>query len=180
MKKLWDTIISEYMTEGSQEYLDECLGQVNVAIENAIIDTIDEIMSLEFGNIKFEKQVYSVERKPEWRVFADENDLYVEENGVLKGDSWCLGGSWRDCWDNTGTVSPSSAPDGMRELDSLLEEIAPSISFLQYKSILNECVSIVEFSDGDYYGGTTYHNRYEMNIPRLYEFLVEKSIIESY
>ena len=50
MKKLWDTIISEYMTEGSQEYLDECLGQVNVAIENAIIDARQDEVNNHYSN----------------------------------------------------------------------------------------------------------------------------------
>ena len=65
----------------------------------------------------------------------------------------------------------------MYELDNFLEKVAPNITFLQYKNITNGCVSTEEFSDGDYYGGTTYHLRYMLDVRKLYECLIEKEII---
>jgi len=154
----------------------------SITIANAEVETIGEIMKIKetFKDIKFEKQVYDVVKKEAWKVFADSNELYTNDEGILSGESWCLGGSWRDCWDNTGTVSPSSAPEGFRELDDLLEKVAPDISFLQYKKILSECVSNKEFSEGDYYGGSTYHNKQVLNVIALYNYLIEKEIIEEF
>lgn len=139
----------------------------SITIASAEIDSIEKIMRIEedYKSIKFEKQVYDVVKKDGWKVFAESNGLYVDDEGMLSGESWSLGGSWNDCWGNTGTVSPSSAPD---------------ISFLQYKKILNECVSNKEYSDHDYYGGCTYHNRQVLNVRALYNYLIEKEIIEEF
>ena len=154
----------------------------SITISNAEIDTIDDIMSIkeDFKDIKFEKKVYDVVKKEGWKVFADSNKLYTNDDGMLSGESWCLGGSWGDCWGNSGSVHPSSAPEGFRELDDLLEKVAPNISFLQYKKILSECVSNEEFSEGDYYGGSTYHNKQVLNVVALYNYLLEKEIIEEF
>jgi len=152
-----------------------------ITIENAKIDSINEIMEVKdiekYKKIKFSKKTYNVQRKPEWKMFSDEHQLYANEEGVVKGDSWSLGGTWQDCWGNSGSVSPSKAPDSMTELDELLEKVAPSISFLQYKNIANNCVSVREFREGDYYGGSTYHNQYLLNLPCLYDYLKEKELI---
>jgi adenylate kinase family enzyme len=153
----------------------------NVTIENADMDTINKIMGIQdydrYKGVKFSKKTYNIERKPGWKVFSDKHKLYVDEHGIVKGDSWSLGGTWNDCWGNTGTVSPSTAPDSMTEFDDLLEKVAPSISFLQYKKISKNCVSIREYSDGDYYGGSTYHNQYLLDLPCLYEYLIENELI---
>jgi len=147
----------------------------SITIENAKIDSIDEIKKIKdsFNNIEFLFKIHSVEKKPEWKHFSDVNDLYCDENGIVKGESWSLGGSWSDCWGNQGTVSPGSRPDGMAELDTLLEKVAPNISFLQYKRITNECVSINDFSEGDYYGGSVYYNQYVLDIKNLFYILKE-------
>lgn len=154
----------------------------SITISNAEIDSIEKIMRIEedYKSIKFEKQVYDVVKKDAWKVFAESNGLYVNDEGILSGESWSLGGSWNDCWGNTGTVSPSSAPEGFRELDDLLEKVAPNISFMQYKKILNECVSKKEYSDHDYYGGCTYHNKQVLNVRALYDYLIEKEIIQEF
>jgi len=154
----------------------------SITIANAEIDSVEKIMKANrsFENIKFEMQVYDVVKKEPWKVFADSNGLYTNEDGILSGESWCLGGSWNDCWGSTGSVSPSSPPEGFFALDNLLEKIAPNISFLQYKKILNECVSTDEFSDHDYYGGSTYHNKQMLNVIALYNYLIEKELIEEF
>lgn len=151
-----------------------------ITIENAKIDTLEEIMEIEedISDIKFQSKSHKVVEKEKWKVFADTNNLYTDENGIASGESWCLGGSWADCWGGGGSVSGSPQPEGCYVIDDLLEEIAPTISFLQYKKIMNECVSIDEFSEGDYYGGSTRHAKQLVNIPALYNYLVEKELIE--
>jgi len=152
----------------------------NITIDNAKMDSLKEIMTLreDFPKIKFFKKVYDVEKKPRWKVWADINELYINDEGILKGSSWSLGGSWNDCWGNTGSISPETPPEGMSELDDLLEKVSPSITFLQYKKIMNECVSVHEYSDHDYYGGCTYHNQYQLNVSCLYNYLVDKGLLD--
>ncbi|MEK6829085.1 MAG: hypothetical protein AABY15_03080 [Nanoarchaeota archaeon] len=154
----------------------------SITIDNAVVDSLDDIMKVsdEFKSIKFEKKKHDVIRKEGWKVFAEEHRLYIDDNGILKGESWCLGGTWGGYDGSTGTVSPSAAPEGFRELDDLLEEVAPNITFLQYKKIMNECVSNNEYSDGDYYGGRTYHNQQVLDVKALYSYLIEKELIQSY
>jgi len=36
--EVWAKIISEYMTEGSEEYLQECLGQVRTEIHRMVLE----------------------------------------------------------------------------------------------------------------------------------------------
>ncbi len=153
----------------------------SITIDNADIDSIEEIKKIkdDFNDIKFQFKLYSVERKPAWRIFADENELYIEDETIVYGDSWSLGGSWADCWGNKGSVSPGEAPSGFRELDELLERVAPGITFLQYKNIMNNCAGVEDYTSGDYYGGTTYHKKQKFNVECLYNYLVDKNLIQS-
>lgn len=152
----------------------------NITIDNAKLDTFSDITSLEdmFPDIKFDIQRHVVEPKPAWRVFADKHNLYVN-NGTyeVSGEDWCTGGTWADCWGNNGNVGPDDVPEGMSVLDKLLEEVVPNISFLQYKRIMSECVYIHDFSEDDYYGGTTYHKQYKLNVASLYAYLVDNNLI---
>jgi hypothetical protein len=61
----------------------------------------------------------------------------------------------------------------MSELDTLLEKVAPNISFLQYKKITNECISTKDFSEGDYYGGCVYYSQYVLDVKSLFDILKE-------
>jgi len=146
-----------------------------ITIENARVDSLDEIKKIKnsFDKIEFLFKIHIVTKKPEWKHFSDVNGLYCDENGIVKGESWSLGGSWADCWGNQGTVSPGSRPDGMSELDTLLEKVAPNISFLQYKKITNECISTKDFSEGDYYGGCVYYSQYVLDVKSLFDILKE-------
>ena len=145
----------------------------SITIENAKIDSLDEIKKIKdsFDNIEFLFKIHIVKRKPEWKHFSDVNGLYCDENGIVKGGSWSLGGTWGDCWGSHGSVSPGERPDGMAELDTLLEKVAPNISFLQYKKITNECVSTEDFSERDYYGGCVYYSQYVLDVKSLIDIL---------
>ena len=151
-----------------------------ITIANAEVDTFSDISKIKeaFPKLKFKTTKHDVVRRPAWKVFADKYELYLSDGGKVKGDSWCLGGTWADCWDNNGTVSPSPQPESFSYLDDLLEKIVPEISFLQYKKIMGVCVNIEEYSDGDYYGGTTYHSQYVLDVNGFYNYLVEKELIE--
>jgi hypothetical protein len=152
----------------------------SITIDNAGMDTDNKIiedLENEFKDIKFEKQLYDIVMKPKWKLFADLNDIYVGEDGIAKGDSWSLGGDWCDCWGGGGTVHGDTPPDGIRLIDDLLEKVAPNITFLQYKKISNECVEIDEYNENDYYGGSVAYARHMVNIPALYDYLIENELI---
>lgn len=151
-----------------------------ITIDNANMDSIKDIMTIsgDFKDIKFVNKIHSVVKKEAWKTFSEIHNLFADEYGIAKGDDWSLGGTWCDCWGNSGTCSPETPPEGVRLLDDLLEKVAPTIPFLQYRKIMNECVSIREFSHGDWYGGTTYHNQHLIDIKKLYGYLVEKGFIE--
>lgn len=151
-----------------------------ITISNAVIGdfkNVDRCIEA-FPSIKFSIQRHKIVKTKPYVLFANKHEIHLNSEGNYMGSSWCTGGTWRDCWDNSGTVSADAQPEGMRILDDLLEKICPSVSFLQYKKIMNTCVHVDDYSDGDYYGGTTYHNRYVLDVERLYEYLVELELIE--
>jgi|TARA_R110000823_G_scaffold55246_12_gene135185 hypothetical protein len=160
-------------------------GNSKITIDNGILGDFSDVSDIKekFGAIKgkcnkliVRVEEHKVERKPAWKVFADKYNLHLYGE-TLNGTSWCTGGTWADCWEESGMVSAESAPEGMRELDDLLEKIVPEISFIQYKKIMSECVSIGEFYDSDYYGGSTEHNQHQLSMPSFYKYLVENEII---
>lgn len=95
---------------------------------------------------------------------------WYKEKGKLVSESWCGGGTWGNCWGGSGTVSGES-PVEFKELDNLLEELCPDISFLQYKKLMTNCVKIDEWYEHDYYGGSTINYRYICDLEKLGEYL---------
>jgi len=154
-----------------------------VTIKNAILERVDEnfIAELEtkFPKLKGKIKVnlhYST-MKPNWKVFAEENGLYFDKEGKVKSESWCMGGTWGNCWGDSGTVSAEAPPASFVEFDSLLEKICPNITFLQYKGIYNDCVGTDDYGDSDYYGGSTTYGYYYFNVETLYNALRERGLI---
>jgi hypothetical protein len=151
-----------------------------ITIENAVIDKFDGVLNLKakLPSIKFSIERHDVVKAEAYQLFAAKYELTLNEDGEYKAESWCTGGTWNDCWDNSGTVPSDSTPEGISVLDDLLEKVCPSVTFLQYKKIMNQCAYVEDFSEGDYYGGTTYHNRYVLRISALYNYLVEANLID--
>ena len=151
-----------------------------ITIKNAKIEVIDkqsiqEKYSIENINIIEHK----VKRKSDLQMFIDQYHIYVNDRYEMTSSSWCLGGSWGDCWGGHGTVSAEAQPVGFEQFDSLLQEICPQITFLQYKNIYNKCVSTETSSQGDYYGGSTEHANFVCNVSILYNELVGLGLIET-
>lgn len=151
-----------------------------ITITNAIVGDFSDISELrnKYPDTEINVMNMVTERKKPYEVFADKHELYLDENGVQSGESWCTGGTWSDCWGSSGVVEGSDPVSDMDELTDILEKEVPNITFLQYKKLKSECISIKDFSDGDYYGGTTYHKRIYLNVKKLYELLVEKELIK--
>ena len=96
----------------------------------------------------------------------------TKEKGKLVSNSWCGGGTWGDCWGHAGAVA-GETPVEFTQLDSLLEELHPDITFLQYKQLLSRCVTTDEYYEHDYYGGSTSNYRYVCDLEKLGEYLEE-------
>lgn len=116
-----------------------------------------------------------VVRKPEHKAWAGENDLGDADR--LYSDSWCLGGTWGNCWGNSGTVSPGTPLTSFKEFDDLMERICPTLNFLQYKKLYNNTVSVEDYSEGDYYGGSVSYAKFVCDLKKLHEMLREMQLI---
>lgn len=145
--------------------------------ESAVYNLIREI-DIEIKTTFKERKVYM--DGSNWEKYFQpliDKDYYT--NGkYFYSDEWSLGGSWGDCWGNSGSISADEQPNSFKEFDNLLEKVCPNITFIQYKTIYNECVSIDKRSIGDYYGGTEYRACFKLDVKKCYEMLLEKELIE--
>lgn len=145
---------------------------LNAPYENVDVDTLNErLKDWDASIVKVvEKKVYL---KPGWQRHFRHSGLWIDKDMKLRSDKWCTGGSYGNCWDNhLRPVSPDKAL-GFTELDKLLLQLAPNISFLQYKMINDSCVSQEESFDRDYYGGGTSYLNWVCDLQKLHEKLVE-------
>lgn len=129
---------------------------------------------------KIQVITHEIIKKPLWKRKSDDLGLYIEDGHYLCSSSWSLGGTYGNCWnDYLCPVSADEQPTDFSEFDHLLEEICPSISFLQYKAIYKECIDIQTINEGDYYGGCVTYAFYRCDLIKLFNLLEEKELIES-
>lgn len=164
------TIKNALLAEPDAEYIVRKFNEIESENQKGYSDIYKQTFEIDIKIVK-----HDIVKKPMERMFIDKYNIY-EEDGFLKSNSWCTGGSWGDCWGNSGSVS-SSDPEEFYQLDNLLSEICPTISFLQYKKIHSNCVETDSYSDGDYYGGRTWYNFYKCDISKLYEQLNEMGLL---
>lgn len=135
-----------------------------IIINHNNIDDMSEIEGAQIENHEVEK------------ISFKDKLLSYGVDGFLYSSSWSGGGSWCDCWGNSGTIHPESTPQ-FDEFDNLLTLICPNVTFLQYKNLYNESVEIEETREHDYYGGTETIFMYKCNLNSLYNKLVELNLI---
>ena len=99
-------------------------------------------------------------------------------NDMMCSDEWCLGGSWSDCYGNSGNVSADDQPTEFTEFDDLLTKICPNVTMLQYKKLYRECVTTKKRRECDYYGGVCEYARYVCNLRKLYEMMIEMNLVK--
>lgn len=85
--------------------------------------------------------------------------------------SGAQGGS---CWgdESRSYVNNEPRPE-FKNLDKFLEQICPTISFLQYKRILSMVKTKID-SHNEYYGNYTNYEIKQLSIIELYEYLKDK------
>lgn len=104
---------------------------------------------------------------------TDKPRLYVE---------WSTGGiSGGSCWDtsNPEPYTSNDPPKDLGILDAILENMCPTISFLQYKVLYNTLVKYDTYSVGEYYGNSTDYANKQIDLRALFDYLVEKQFIQS-
>lgn len=100
------------------------------------------------------------------------------KDDVMCSETWCLGGTWGDYHGNTGNVGAEPQPTEFADLDDLLTELCPNITFLQYKKLYRECVTVKTEYEHDYYGGSWENAYYECDLRKLYQLMVEMNLIK--
>ena len=129
-------------------------------------------------NIDYEIIEHDVIAAPSLNIYFNKYKDSHKNDFVLTSDSWSAGGSWGNCWGGSGTISPDPVPQSFKEFDDMLEKLCPDISFMIYKKLYNETVTIEERSEHDYYGGTEYRHNYKCDLEKLHKLMVELNIIE--
>lgn len=81
--------------------------------------------------------------KPEWLIFSDKYKLGgTLDNPYFYSHSWCMGGSYGNCWNNiVSTVEAEEPPLYFKKFDDLILSISEDISLSVYREIYNSCVS---------------------------------------
>lgn len=119
---------------------------------------------------------HKVERKPEWKVFADESELHYDKKNITSS-SWSGGGTYENCWGTGGSIV-AEEPVNFDEFDEILEKFAPDISHKMYKEIWNNTVDVENYGESDYYGGYETKHYYTFNLPIFYQYLIDNNLIE--
>ncbi len=95
---------------------------------------------------------------------------------IIRGDSWCLGGTWGDCWGGSGTT-PSEPRPSFDQLDTFLTSVYPNMSYLQYKALFNNLIETHTYGYGDYYGGYVEYSYEYVRVEDLYRKMAEMEIL---
>lgn len=120
-----------------------------------------------------------VQRKAEWKhTFNSEIASKGEPilfNGKLTSTGYSLGGTCRDIMGEVSHIIEAEPMGTFDELDNLLERVCPTMTFLQYKKMFKELVSIEDRDAGDYYSDCR-EAYYEIDLSELYSWLNENNI----
>lgn len=125
----------------------------------------------------FKVYEHEVFLKPDWERFYKSQGMTPSR--YMYSSEWCTGGTAGNCWDSSMAPISASDPEEFTELDNLLESIAPTLTFLQYKKINRECVSMDTRSEGDYYGGSTHYAFWVCDKVKLFELLEEMGYVSA-
>lgn len=95
---------------------------------------------------------------------------------------WLVRGTQRyyinDNWDSEYIkLDTEEAIMEFKEFDTLLEQICPTLTFIEYKELTKACVDIEEFDKDDYYTYATY-KRWRCDLQILEEYLKNKNYID--
>ena len=143
---------------------------LNAEYKKPNIEKLNEYLKDWDTHINEEFVYHNVQLKPDWfRHFRAHT--YITEDNKLRSYKWCNGGSAGSCWDNYLIPVSAEPPAKFTQLDNLLAEICPQITFLHYKIIQDECVYTEDSYQGDYYGGGCHYLNWVCDLEKLYEMI---------
>jgi len=145
---------------------------VNADYEKPDIDTLQK----DFPKFEFELLEKEVHKMNIFESKFLTRASYYDEN-ELRSDTWCLGGTWGNCWGDSGQVGADEQPTEFKEFDELLLDICPNITFLQYKALYGATVTIETEEEHDYYGGSVENAYYKCDLKELYDKMVQMGLI---
>ncbi len=155
-----------------------------ITIKNSTIEEpdLEKIINAlpDLKNISLKIIKNKIMHKEAWKVFADKYKIH-HNNGMVKSQSWCLGGTSGNCWnDSLSNISGDAPLTSFKEFDDLLIEVCPSMGILQYKKLYNECVSSDTYGEGDYYGGRVTYAHFQFSVSALYSNLIDLNLIKEF
>ena len=138
---------------------------------------LEDPKDYKFDSILNVRIVYhDVIRKNVYEGIFEHLNEFNEFDDTLTSSRWTTGGTWGDCWGNTGECFSDPQPE-FEEFDKLIERIAPNITFVNYKKLYNECVTIETDDECDYYGGCCHKAYYKCDLHKLCDMMVEMKLI---
>ncbi len=155
----------------------DCISSIrNMQLEEPDIDRVYN----ELDNLKINCEVnivnHLVGKKTKVQMFIDKFDLKSSvKNNEFRSSSWITGGEWWSYTGAEGDIDPEEPLSTFEEFDNLLLKINSRISFIQYKTIYNKCVSIKTNTKRDYYSNTNIAY-YVCDIEELVNALEENEI----
>lgn len=151
------------------------LDNINQDILNNIVakhDSWKDIVTTKFNP----QEIYQIsDAEMKMYPFMD-TDYTGQKKMELLSTTWSGGGTWGNYMGESGLIEPDPAPE-FTKFDEMLMELCPNITFLQYKKVYNETVTIESNYHGDYYGGTEKVLNYKCDLTALYDKLIEMNII---
>ena len=114
---------------------------------------------------KFYKLVESIVSK--WAI----------EDGIISID-WTIGGmTGGNCWGNSADTARTADPEPeFEDLDKILAEICPNISFLQYKRLCQAVIKTKDQTEGGYYGNYYETRIKSFSVAELEEYLKDNNL----
>jgi len=94
---------------------------------------------------------------------------------------WSVGGqSGGSCWDEGDSTyhgTSGEAEPEFEDLDSILLAVAPQLSFLHYKKLMQK-IETDDYRQNDYYGNYTDYATKTITVDDIWVFLIEYDMIE--
>jgi len=99
-------------------------------------------------------------------------------DGVIY-EKWCTGGITGGGYSDQSNYYAQQGeqePDFI-ELDNLLTEICPNITYLQYKKLIAGLIELQSWTEDEYYGNSSTYSCKIINLRKLFEKLLEMKLM---
>jgi len=99
------------------------------------------------------------------------------KDGIISVD-WTIGGlTGGSCWGGSADTARTADPEPeFEDLDKILAEICPNISFLQYKRLCQAIIKTKDWTEAGYYGNYYEKRIKSFSIAELEEYLKDNNL----